>query len=171
MKRLGIQTGMYWLLTLIICSFLATSWSCASKKGPETQADKTSETKKSASKSTQSSTAQSATNSTLSASKAVVATSVEELTPQGEASTFQPGVERLYCFTKIDGAQDQTFIHHIWFHNQKEVANVKLPVKSSSYRTYSSKVIDASWTGTWKVKITDSDGNIITEIPFQITDS
>jgi hypothetical protein len=64
---------------------------------------------------------------------------VEDRQPSGIGSVFPEDLDKLYCFTKIDGADRTTYVHHVWYFGNKEIARVKLPVKSKSWRTWSSK--------------------------------
>ncbi|MDT8274073.1 MAG: DUF2914 domain-containing protein [Desulfomonilia bacterium] len=88
-----------------------------------------------------------------------VSRNVVDLKPVGESTSFPSNVGRLYCFTAIKGAVDPTEIIHVWYHGDQEAARVPLAVKSSLWRTYSSKEIRPTDTGPWKVLITDAQGN------------
>ena len=48
------------------------------------------------------------------------------------------------------------------------MAEVKLPVRSSNWRTFSSKNIMPEWTGQWIVDIADEDGTVIYSLPFTV---
>ncbi len=104
----------------------------------------------------------------LAVAEGVIATGVENLTPQGAGDSFEAGVGKLYTFTKISGAQEETSIKHLWFHGDQLMAEVELPVKSSIWRTYSSKTITPDMTGEWKVDVTAQDGTVLTSIPFTV---
>jgi hypothetical protein len=93
---------------------------------------------------------------------------MEGLTPQGAADSFKSGVGKLYAFTKITGAQGETSVKHLWFHGDHLVAEVELPVKASTWRTYSSKTIMPDMTSPWKVDVTAQDGTVLKSIPFTI---
>ena len=107
--------------------------------------------------------------SKLTAPEAVMATGVENLLPQGVAKAFKADVNKLFCFTKIEGASEDTTITHVWFHDGEEMANVTLNIKGSPYRTYSTKIIESHKTGDWSVKIMDAQGKLITEVPFEVS--
>ena len=81
---------------------------------------------------------------------------------------FSASVDRLYCFTRIAGAPADTEVTHVWYYGDIERFRITLPVRSSSYRTYSSKRIQAYETGGWRVEILDSDGTLLKKIPFSI---
>ncbi len=84
------------------------------------------------------------------------------------STSFPATIEKLYCFTRILGATEPTSVFHVWYHGETERARVELPVKSSSWRTYSSKGILPAETGTWRVEVTDVNGRILETYRFDI---
>jgi len=174
LKRKSVRH--FWVLALAL-SLVA---GCASKKAPETtagsddsqsmaQSDTSGNMSSSKKKMSSSSTTSTPSSTTLSVAQGVIATSMENLEPQGTADSFNANNERLYCYTKIQGGGEGAEIYHVWMHNNEELARVKLNVKGEMFRTYSSKIIESHRTGAWKVRIEDSQGGVIQEIPFQIT--
>ena len=105
---------------------------------------------------------------TLSVEAAVIATGVENLTPMGVAEKFPANTGRLYCYSKIIGGGEGSFIKHIWYYGDKKVDEIILSIKSSSFRTYSYKTISSDWTGKWKVEIVADDETILKTIEFVI---
>jgi len=93
---------------------------------------------------------------------------VEERMPTGMADTFTPDVGEVYLWCKVTGCMDTTVLHHVWYHNGEQMADVELPVRSPAWRTWSSKKILPTWTGDWEVKIVDADGNEMKSLPFKI---
>ena len=85
------------------------------------------------------------------------------------ATSFTVSVGRLYCFSSITGIQNATEIIHTWFYGDTERARVSLGVQPPRWRTYSSKLIQAHEIGTWRVEITDTSGNLLETIQFEIT--
>jgi hypothetical protein len=84
------------------------------------------------------------------------------------ATVFPADVERVCCFTQILGAPKPTTITHVWYHEGKTMAKVNLPVRAATWRTYSSKKIWPTWTGTWEVKILDENGAVLATAEFVI---
>ena len=82
---------------------------------------------------------------------------------------FPNSVARLYCFTKIVGASQPTEVVHVWSYGDVERARITLSVKSSDWRTYSSKAIQAHEIGAWRVDVLDTTGNLLETINFEIT--
>ncbi|MEJ2097267.1 MAG: DUF2914 domain-containing protein [Deltaproteobacteria bacterium] len=97
-----------------------------------------------------------------------VCRNVVDRTPVSIDSVFPTNVGRLYCFTKVVGAQKETQVTHNWFKNGKLQSSITLPVKSSSWRTWSLKEIRASDAGDWMVEVLGEDGNPLEAILFFI---
>ena len=99
--------------------------------------------------------------------RAVVCADVVDREPEGAADSFSGDVGRLFCFTEIRGL-DGTTITHAWIHEGKTRARVDLPVRSSRWRTWSTKKISPDWTGQWQVKILDADGIVLSTQDFVV---
>ena len=82
---------------------------------------------------------------------------------------FPNSVQRLYCYTKIVGADQPTEIVHVWSYGDVERARIALKVKSSNWRTFSSKAIQAHEIGAWRVDVLDTAGNLLKTINFEVT--
>ncbi len=105
----------------------------------------------------------------LEITRAAICRQVVEREPVDAGTSFEPSVERLYCFTHITGAQDATEIYHVWYFAEAERAVVKLKVNSASWRTYSSKIIQPHEIGDWRVDVLGPGGNILKSVHFEIT--
>jgi len=97
-----------------------------------------------------------------------ICTSVEDRQPVGADTSFSRDIGQLWCFTKLSSDQDTASISHVWYYNDKEMLRVELDVNAKTWRTWSSKRIMDSWTGTWRVDVLSSDGNILTSKQFTI---
>jgi len=98
-----------------------------------------------------------------------ICTGVSELEPVGTAVSFPVSVGKLFCYTRIIGAQTPNTISHVWFYGQAERARIDLSVKSSRWRTYSSKVIQPHEIGSWHVNVMDAEGNVLKVVQFITT--
>ena len=94
-------------------------------------------------------------------------TAVEDRQPLGVGTVFPEGLDKLYCFTKIGGAEGKTYVYHVWYFGDKEIARVKLPVKSKSWRTWSSKNLHMG-LGFGYVEIVSESGDILGRAEFKI---
>ena len=82
---------------------------------------------------------------------------------------FPNTTPRLYSFTKIVGASQPTEVVHVWRYGDVERARISLSVMASSWRTYSSRTIQAHEIGPWRVDVLDGTGNLLETINFEIT--
>jgi len=94
-------------------------------------------------------------------------TTVEDRLPSGVGTVFPEDLDKLYCFTKIGGAEGKTYVYHVWYFGDKEIARVKLPVKSKSWRTWSSKNLHMG-LGYGYVEIVSESGDILGRAEFKI---
>ena len=94
-------------------------------------------------------------------------TAVEDRQPSGVGTVFPEDLDKLYCFTKIGGAEGKTYVYHVWYFGDKEIARVKLPVKSKSWRTWSSKNLHMG-LGFGYVEIVSESGDILGRAEFKI---
>ncbi len=97
-----------------------------------------------------------------------MATGLENLVPTGQASSFDSDVGSVICFTQIQTRSHPTLIKHLWFHGDRFVMEISLPVKSFHWRTYSTKTILPSSRGVWRVDVTSEDGTILKTLNFSI---
>jgi len=104
----------------------------------------------------------------LSVKEGVICRSVYNRLPLVAGSTFDSSVYVLYCFTKIVGAHSPTEITHVWYFGDTEKARVSLPVKSSGWRTYSSKQITNHEIGDWHVDVLGPGGELLRVLRFEI---
>jgi Protein of unknown function (DUF2914) len=100
--------------------------------------------------------------------EAVICKGVENRAPVEPGETFESSVGRLYCFTRIAGANRETLVHHVWYPPGRNPHDQPLPVKSASWRTWSEKTVPAGWTGQWRVEVTAEDGTVLKTLVFQL---
>lgn len=100
--------------------------------------------------------------------EAVVCQDVVDRAPVGISDTFAKETAKLYCFTRVVGAQADSQITHNWYYQGALKASVKLNVRSSNFRTWSSKTIIPEWAGEWMVEILSEDGKPLESIIFFI---
>lgn len=105
----------------------------------------------------------------ISVIEAAACKSVEGRNPVGAAEKFSSNIGRLYVFTKVGlDASRETSIKHVWKHNGKEVSTVTLAVKGPQWRTYSSKQIDATHKGDWRVDVETDKNEVLKSVSFKI---
>ena len=107
-------------------------------------------------------------NFVLQVEEGFICKDVVGLTPVGINSQFKSSVGRLYCFSKIRGAQKPTTVTHVWYFGENKEAWVTLEVGSVRWRTYSSKAIQRHQVGPWRVEILGPDVEVLEKIEFEI---
>jgi hypothetical protein len=105
----------------------------------------------------------------LGVSVAAICRDVVDREPVDSGNSFTADVGKLYCFTKITGAQFPTHVTHVWSFDGTERARVELAVNAASWRTFSSKIIQAHELGAWRVEIVDPEGNVLKTLEFEVT--
>lgn len=97
---------------------------------------------------------------------AVICEDVVDRAPVGANTSFSATIGKLYCFTKVVGAQTPTTVTHVWYFGETEKTRIELKVGAASWRTMSSKIIQAHETGSWHVDVLDADGNVLRTLWF-----
>jgi len=102
--------------------------------------------------------------------RAYVCKGIEQSEPTEAGKSFVPedGVLRLCCFSEVAGASGPDTVHHVWRWGEREMARVELEVKSSRWRTWSTKRILDEWQGEWHVDVTDADGVVLASLEFSV---
>ena len=104
----------------------------------------------------------------LAVAESSVSTNVVDRMPTGVAMTFGADVERVYAWTRIEGAAGETTIHHVWIHDGVERADLELRIGGSPWRTWSNKAIPPEWAGDWRVEVRDGSGNVLDTMQFTV---
>ena len=100
--------------------------------------------------------------------RASICRDVVDREPVDGGAQFAPSVGKLFCFTQIMGAQGPTEVFHVWYFAETERARVSLSVNGSSWRTYSSKIIQSHEIGDWRVDVLDPEGKVLETLLFEI---
>ena len=111
---------------------------------------------------------QPAAESTVQVKDAVVCQDVVDRSPVGSGDVFSKDIERVYCFSRVVGMQGQGNITYNWYYKGTLKASVNLPVRSSNWRTWSSKTMDPELPGEWMVEILSEQGTPLQSIIFFI---
>ncbi len=107
----------------------------------------------------------------LEVNRIAIAKDIVEREPVDTGTTFSNEIPKLFCFTHITGANNEMTVTHRWVYNDTLTWEVKLPVQSASWRTYSSKNFIQQWTGEWTVVILDESGDELARTKFELTKS
>ncbi len=110
----------------------------------------------------------SASAAAVSVGEAAVGTAVEDRVLVGQGFQFDSAVGRLYAFTRIVGAPDETQVSHRWYYGDQLMAEVSLPVRGTNWRTWSTKSVMPEWVGNWRVDVVSEGGDILDSLNFSI---
>jgi hypothetical protein len=84
-------------------------------------------------------------------------------------SISSSSIHELYCFTKITASEDaESQIVHEWYRNDELVSRCVLPVRGTTWRTYSKKLVSSDMAGDWRVDVLDSTGNLLKTVKFTL---
>lgn len=100
--------------------------------------------------------------------RAVICKEVVDRTPLGSGDVIPAGTERVFCFTRITGAQTETEVTHNWYCQGALKASVVLPVRNANWRTWSSKTLLPAWKGEWRVEILSREGTPLESVIFYV---
>jgi hypothetical protein len=101
------------------------------------------------------------------AAEAQVGTSVVDRTLAGAAESFPAGTAKLFCFARIANVPVDGQIEFVWYKGDAEQARVAQTVRSSPYRTWSSKNLGADAAGDWRCEIVH-DGKVVQSVKFKV---
>ena len=104
----------------------------------------------------------------LAVTESAVCLDVIDLECMGADTNFPANVGKLYCITKITGATGASKVTHVWYYGETERARILLDIRSASWRTYSSKRIQAHETGDWHIDVLGPDDESLKVIQFVI---
>ena len=91
--------------------------------------------------------------------------------PVDAGEIFESNVHKLFCMTRVVGpyhVDKEQYVVHVWYYQEEERARVTLPVKSSNWGTFSSKIINPHEIGSWHVDVFDPQNEKIKTLPFSI---
>jgi hypothetical protein len=98
----------------------------------------------------------------------VVCQDVVNRDPVGAGDVFAKEIPRIYCFTRVVGAEPGSALIHNWYYQGDLKASVELTVGSSDYRTWSYKTMTPQWTGEWRVEVLSAGGTPLGNIIFAL---
>lgn len=108
----------------------------------------------------------SATAAELKVADVTITTAIVNQMPVDHVEVYPADYGKLFCFTRVLGAEKETKVTHVWYYQEDELARVELQVGSADWRTYSSKRFLPQWAGQWRVDILDEEGQQLATVPF-----
>ncbi|MEE8482632.1 MAG: DUF2914 domain-containing protein [Acidiferrobacterales bacterium] len=86
--------------------------------------------------------------------------------PVDSISKLANNNSKIYYFSELRDMAGQTVTHR-WEHNGKVMAEVPFTVGGDRWRVFSSKNLEASWEGEWKVSVIDQSGGTLAVNTFK----
>lgn len=100
--------------------------------------------------------------------RAIFTTGVRDREPIDSISAMSSDNPKVYYFTEIRDMAGE-MIKHRWEYNGEVMAEVSFYIGGPRWRVYSSKNLEPSWLGNWKVSVVDSSGSPLSENTFYYT--
>jgi hypothetical protein len=94
-----------------------------------------------------------------SVTRAQFTSAMNDREPADSITTLSNDQTRIYFFSELRGLAGKNVIHR-WEHNGKVMHDQPFDVGSARWRVFSSKTLDPSWTGEWKVSVMDGDSTL-----------
>lgn len=91
---------------------------------------------------------------------------VENHEPKDNLDSLSNDQTRIFFYAVLVNLQGQEVTFR-WSYNDVTQAEVKQTPSSMRYRTNTSKTLDPSKLGTWKVEVVDASGNVLTSKTFE----
>ncbi len=102
--------------------------------------------------------------------RAQFTSAIQDREPVDKVSKLLNDQNRVYFFSEIKDAADQKITHR-WEHDGKVMSETSFDVGGNRWRVYSSKNLDPSWTGEWKVSVVDEAGSTLGASTFSYEDA
>lgn len=92
--------------------------------------------------------------------RAQFTSAVQDHEPVDKLTTLTNDKIHIVFFTELKDLANQKVTHR-WEYNGKVMSEVSFDVGSERWRVFSSKTLDPSWTGEWKVSVVDGNGGTL----------
>ena len=106
----------------------------------------------------------------LSVARATFTNGVADREPLDSITEATNDSPTIYFFSELRNLSGETITHR-WEHDGQVMAEIPFHVGGSRWRVWSSKNLEPSWVGEWKVSVTRSDGTVIESKRFHYADS
>jgi hypothetical protein len=101
--------------------------------------------------------------------QATVCAEIKNRMPAGVDTSFPTSAQRVFVWSKIHAQQIPSKIRHIYYFDGQKISEVTLDVRSTYWRTWSSKDISNNrYQGEWRVDITSADRKVLRRLYFEV---
>jgi hypothetical protein len=98
--------------------------------------------------------------------RAQFTTAISDREPTDAVTELSTDRDRVIFFTEYRDMEGSTLTHR-WMHDGEEMATVSSDIGGPRWRTWSSKRLMDSWTGTWTVEIVNEEGEVVDSRSFE----
>jgi hypothetical protein len=98
----------------------------------------------------------------------LLAGSVSNREPEGELNEISftaDGSAVVWVYSEVIDKKGSRF-RYVWLHGGNQIATVPVNVGSNRWRSYSSKLINLSMSGAWRVELQDGEGRLMASADF-----
>ena len=92
--------------------------------------------------------------------RATFTNGIAEREPVDAINKLDTNNKKIYYFSELRDMAGQTVTHR-WEHDGKIMAEVPFTVNGNRWRVFSSKNLEESWQGEWKVSVIDQSGGTL----------
>jgi len=92
--------------------------------------------------------------------RAQFTTAVQDREPTDKITSLPNDKTQIVFFSELKDAAGHKITHR-WEHDGKLMSEVGFEVGGDRWRVFSSKTLDPSWTGEWKVSVVDETGSTL----------
>ena len=92
--------------------------------------------------------------------RAQFTSAVQDREPTDQITTLGPDKTQVSFFTELKDLANHKVTHR-WEHNGKTLLEISFNIGGDRWRVHSTKTLDPSWTGEWKVSVIDQDGGTL----------
>lgn len=97
--------------------------------------------------------------------------SVSNKEPLGELNDISfnaDGIAVVWIYSEVVDKRG-SLLNYVWLHEGSQVATVKVDIRGNRWRSYSSKVINQSMSGSWRVELHDGEGRLLASADFLLS--
>jgi hypothetical protein len=98
----------------------------------------------------------------------LLAGSVSNREPEGELNEISftaDGSAAVWAYSEVIDKKGSRF-KYVWLHGGNQIATVPVNVGGNRWRSYSSKLINQSMSGAWRVELQDGEGRLMASADF-----
>jgi hypothetical protein len=97
--------------------------------------------------------------------RAILTSKIVDREPVDELESLTSDRTQIYFFTELHGLEGSRVTHR-WEYQGKTMGEVHLSIQGPRWRIWSSKTLEPSWVGHWKVSVLSEDGQVLASKSF-----